>query len=127
MCSSYLLCLVEHWHFMNYQRWVLGFIWGRESGNSRIKTCRNRTSPVVQWVRIHLPVQGTWIQSLVQEDFTCRRATKLPKPVRLEPVLHKRSHHSEKPCAATRQRPPLSTTGESLHTATKIQHNQKIK
>ena len=33
---------------------------------------------VVQWIRIHLPMQGTWVQSLVLEDSTCRGA---PKPV----------------------------------------------
>ena len=27
-----------------------------------------RTSPVVQWIRICLPVQETWVQSLSQED-----------------------------------------------------------
>ena len=34
------------------------------------------TSPVVQWMRIRLPMQGTWVQSLVQEDPTCCWATK---------------------------------------------------
>ena len=29
------------------------------------------TSLVVQWLRIHLPMQGTWVQSLVWEDPTC--------------------------------------------------------
>ena len=33
-------------------------------------------SLVVQWLRIYLPMQGTWVQSLVWEDSTCRRATK---------------------------------------------------
>ena len=33
-------------------------------------------SLVVQWLRIHLPMQGTQVQSLVQEDSTCCRATK---------------------------------------------------
>ena len=28
------------------------------------------TSLVVQWIRISLPVQGTWVQSLLQEDST---------------------------------------------------------
>ena len=37
------------------------------------------TSLVAQWLRIHLPMQGTWLRSLVQEDPTCRGAT---KPVR---------------------------------------------
>ena len=34
------------------------------------------TSLVVQWLRIRLPVQGTQVQALVQEDPTCRGATK---------------------------------------------------
>ena len=79
-------------------------------------------SLVAQWLRIHLPVQGTRVQALIQEDPTCRRATKpvchnywawalepashnywahvpqLLKPAHLEPVLHnKRSHRNEKP------------------------------
>ena len=33
-------------------------------------------SLVVQWLRICLPMQGTWAQVLVQEDLTCCRATK---------------------------------------------------
>ena len=37
------------------------------------------TSLVVQWLRIHLPMQGTQLPALVQEDPTCRGAT---KPVR---------------------------------------------
>ena len=70
----------------------------------------NRASLVAQWLRICLPMQGTQVRSLVQEDPTCCGATKsvshnywarvpqLLKPVRLEPVLrNKRSHHNEKP------------------------------
>ena len=34
------------------------------------------TSLVAQWLRIHLPVQGTWVQALVQEIPTCLGATK---------------------------------------------------
>ena len=34
------------------------------------------TSLVAQWLRIHLPMQGTRVQSLVQEDPTCHGATK---------------------------------------------------
>ena len=34
------------------------------------------TSLVLQWLRIHLPVQGTRVRALVQEEHTCRRATK---------------------------------------------------
>ena len=31
---------------------------------------------VAQWLRIHLPMQGTQVRALVQEDPTCRGATK---------------------------------------------------
>ena len=32
--------------------------------------------PGVQWLRIHLPTHGTWVQSLVWGDPTCHRAGK---------------------------------------------------
>ena len=68
---------------------------------------------LVQRERIHLPMQGTRIPSLVQEDPTCREATK-PTPIEhynywahvpqvlkaacLEQKLHnKRSQCNEKP------------------------------
>ena len=77
---------------------------------------------VAQWLRIYLPMQGTLVQALVQEDPTRCGATKpvhhnywactpepashnywahvpqLLKPVCLEPMFrNKRSHRSEKP------------------------------
>ena len=82
----------------------------------------SRASLVAQWLRIHLPMEGTRVRTLVLEDPTCRGATKpvhhnywacaiepachnywtrepqLLKPARLEPMLrNKRSHHNEKP------------------------------
>ena len=45
----------------------------------------SRTSQVVQWLRIGLPVQGTWAQSLVLEDPTCYRTTKPCVPQLLSP------------------------------------------
>ena len=30
-----------------------------------------RTSLVIELLRVYLPKQGTWVRSLVQEDFTC--------------------------------------------------------
>ena len=96
------------------------------------------TSLVAPWLRIRLPMQGTQVWSLVQEDTTCCRAA---KPVRhnywacalepgevrcrkyfsshaLEPVLcNKRSHCNQKPAATTR---------ENLCAAMKTQFSQKI-
>ena len=40
----------------------------------QIKTTM-RASLVAQWLRICLPMQGTWVRALVWEDPTCRRAT----------------------------------------------------
>ena len=34
-------------------------------------------SLVAQWLRIHLPMQGTRVPALVREDPTCCKATKL--------------------------------------------------
>ena len=30
---------------------------------------------MVQWIKTHMPIQGTQVQSLVQQDFTCLEAT----------------------------------------------------
>ena len=46
------------------------------SREMQIKSTMRGTSLVAQWLRIHLPMQETLVQSLVQEDPTCRRATK---------------------------------------------------
>ena len=102
-------------------------------------------SLVAQWLRIRLPVQGTWVRALVREDPTCRRATKpvrhdywayalepmchnywarvpqLLKPARLEPVLRNKRSHS----TATKSSPPLNAIGESPRAATKTQRSHK--
>ena len=65
---------------------------------------------VVLWLRIPLPLQGTWVRFLVQEDATCHRQLSLcattiaarmlllVKSPHLEPVLcNKRSQLKEKP------------------------------
>ena len=107
-------------------------------------------SLVVQWLRIHLPMQGTRVQVTVREDPTCRWATKpmhhnywacalepgrqnnwacapqLLKPMRLEPVLHnKTNHRNEKPEHCIEEQPLLAATRESPRAATKTQHSQK--
>ena len=38
------------------------------------------TSLVAQWLRIHVPMQGTRVRALVWEDPTCRGATKPMHP-----------------------------------------------
>ena len=115
-----------------------------------IKKQQTGASLVAQWLRILLPRQGTLVRALVQEDPTCHGATKpvchnywacalepvshnywahkpqLLKLVRLEPVLHnKRSHCNEKPVHHNEEQPPLTTTRESPHAATKTQRSQE--
>ena len=36
----------------------------------------SRTFLVARWLRICLPMQETWVRSLVREDYTWQRATK---------------------------------------------------
>ena len=55
-------------------------------GEGTIRKCISLgASLVAQWLRICLAMQGTWVQSLLQEDPMSRMAT---KPVQqLEPTL----------------------------------------
>ena len=48
----------------------------RELFGASYKSINLGTSLVVQWLRICLLMQEIWVQSLVQEDSTCLRATK---------------------------------------------------
>ena len=61
---------------------------------------QRRTPVVAQWLRIHLPVEGTWVQSLVQEVPMCRGATK-PRFCNYSGcelmLCNKRSHCTERP------------------------------
>ena len=73
------------------------------------------TELVVQWLRIHLPMQGTLVWSLIQEDSTCHGGTKPTyhnywSPSALEPMFcNKRSHSNEKlQPAATRESPSMA-------------------
>ena len=67
-----------------------------------------RTSLVAQWIKIHLPMQGTQVQSPVQEDSTGQGATKPHAPLLLKPT-----------CPAPMLCNKRSTTVRSLHTAMK--------
>ena len=107
-------------------------------------------SLVVQWLRIRPPMQETRVQALVQEDPTCRGATKpvrhsywacalepashnywarapqLLKPARLEPVLPTREATTMRSLRSTmKSSPRLPQAEKSLHAATKTQCSQK--
>ena len=54
-----------------------GRCWSRFSPSILpLKTHSRSTSLVAQWLRTRLPMQGTRVQALVQEDPTCHGATK---------------------------------------------------
>ena len=54
--------------------WQGSFLWAAVSPSIKIK--RLGTSLVVQGLRIHSPMPGTWVQYWGQGDSTCCRATK---------------------------------------------------
>ena len=47
-----------------------------DTGGRVFRNISTGTSLTVQWLRICLPIQGTWVWSLVLEDSTCHRAAK---------------------------------------------------
>ena len=71
---------------------------------------------------------GDTVQSLVWEDPTCCRAIsrvpQLLKPGHLKPVVHRRSHHHEKPFTTMKSSLPLPQL-EKAHIATDTQLSQK--
>ena len=92
---------------------------------------------MAQWIRIHLAMKGTQVWFLVQEDFTCRGATKpmccndwacgpqTLKPACLEPAFHNKSSHGE---AGTQQleRSPCSLQLETSRGSNEGQAQPKI-
>ena len=99
------------------------------------------TSLVAQRLRIHPPMQGTWVRSPGREDphavkqlspcaTTTEPALYSPRATttevaHLEPVLcNKRSHHNEKPAHCNKEEPLLNATRESPRAATKTQCSQ---
>ena len=88
------------------------------------KTTRRKvqTSLVVQWLRIRLPVEGTQVRSLVQEDPTSWGPA--------QPRYHSCwSACAQSPCSATRGRhgeqPAPAAARESRCAAAKTQHSRR--
>ena len=107
VCESFLVqCSLTCLFLFSFLFW--GDIF-KKITKTDVKKLAARTSLVAQWIRIYLPIKGTQVWSLVQEDSTCRGTTKpashnywarvpqLLKPACLDPVLYnKRSHRNEK-------------------------------
>ena len=91
LCTIVLECRLYYWytyHELTFHHRVRGPLWNITSeGSSKnlhnclppfhtLKGFLRRNSLAVQWLRICLAMQGTWIRSLVQEDSTCCGAAK---------------------------------------------------
>ena len=90
------------------------------AGNGSVLNAARRTSLKGQWLRFHLPAQGTQVQSLVQEDPTCRGATRplchnywKPACSRGQALRQEKSPHEE-PGRCNEEQPPLMATRERL-------------
>ena len=119
----FLLSLPHNLEVQKMTRWKK---FQTETSSANLKNSW-RTSLVVQWLRIRLPMQGTRVQALVREDPTCHGAT---KPVRhnywacaLEPASHKCWAHTPQLLKPTCPEPvPTAreaTTMRSLHATIK--------
>ena len=87
---------------------------------------------MVQWLKNHLSMQWTQVQSPVWEDSTCLEAAKpAAKPQHHDPsaqALEARSHNPRKPAhprACALGGAPLASTRGSPCIAMKNQHSQK--
>ena len=71
----------------------------------------SQTYPVIQWLRIHLPMRGAWVRSLVWEDSTYHGATK--------PMHHDYRAHalSRSPRSVTREATAVRSPGPQLERA----------
>ena len=100
---------------------------------------------VVQWLRIHLPMQETWVQSLVQGDSTCLQEAKpmchnyrehaleptcsrfwahRPKPLKAQ-VPRVQAQQQVKPLQRDAHSPHLESSPHSPHAATTTQHSKQ--
>ena len=74
---------------------------------------------MVQWIRIHLPVQGTWVRPLVQDYPTCHRATEPVHHRYQAQVLQPPSPRTQSVCSPTREatavRSPSARMNSSLN------------
>ena len=73
--------------FQNWLKSRLKLLRSSANNKKELLNIKVGTSLVAQWLRIHLPMQGTRVRSLVREDPTCHGATK-PMRHNYEPMCH---------------------------------------
>ena len=111
---KYFQCMLEIHFLLRRPHYILTRLrwWGKISA---VKLHKLGTSLVVQWLRVHLPIQGTRVRSMVQEGPTCSGATKAHDPQLLSPcpatteVQVPQSTCSAKREASTMRSRPIAT------------------
>ena len=81
---------------------------------------KNNSFLVVQWLRTCLPVQGTWVLSLVWEDATSHGQLSLCAETTEPKLLSARNHHQEPP-------PGEAAARESLGSKDPVQPKRFLK
>ena len=80
------------------------------------------TSLVAQWIRIHLPMQRTWVRSPVREDPTCVEQLS-PRATTTEPALY--SPHVTTTEPVSQLLSPHATTTEAHTPRASAQQQEK--
>ena len=97
-----------------------------------ISRCFSGTSLMVWWIRIHLPMQGTWVQSLVRDDSTWRGPPMRHNywslhAQRLSLVSNKRSHCNEKHVHCNKSSSHSSQLDKAHKQQQRLKCNQDLK
>ena len=87
-----------------------------------------QNSLVFQWLRVHLPIQGTQVHFLLWEDSHATWQLGPCKPKKLaclKPVLHKRrSHCNEKPAHGSKE--PFIAFSTQFNTVVKLTSDSQV-
>ena len=76
LIQTQVIWLLKYYPYPTVSQSVLPRALTSEAAGALVLKQGLRASLVVQWLRIHLPMQGTQFRALVREDTTCRGATK---------------------------------------------------
>ena len=76
LCAVPIVLPFPECHIVGIIQYVAFSDWLPSLSNMHLRFLHVGTLLVAQWLRIHLPMQETRVRALVQEEPTCRGATK---------------------------------------------------